>query len=280
MPDSELLAAYDAQVRRSFAHRVPARWTASQDGPMTRCLTPRGGFAMTSTTLEELGDERLGALIDRTVDFFAGAGRRFEWKTFDHDRAGLADALLARGFLPKERESLVLGSAQAVIREETLPPGFTMRQVDDRADLERIAALQSEVWGEDWSWLAEDLAGRLSDPEEPAVVFVIEHGGVVASAAWLVPLVGTKFAGLWGGSTLPEFRRRGLYQALVSRRARTALERGCTMLQVDASADSRPILETLGLHVVGGTTPYIWTPAGESAPGAVSKPGSRFSGGS
>ncbi|MGI9155818.1 MAG: hypothetical protein ACR2FG_04180 [Marmoricola sp.] len=46
----------------------------------------------------------------------------------------------------------------------------------------------------------------------------------------------------------------------MARRAQEALGRGFTMLQVDASDDSRPILERLGLHGVGGTTPYIWTP--------------------
>jgi hypothetical protein len=43
----------------------------------------------------------------------------------------------------------------------------------------------------------------------------------------------------------------------VARRAQIALERGYSILQVDASDDSRPILERLGLQVVGGTTPYV-----------------------
>ena len=66
-------------------------------------------------------------------------------------------------------------------------------------------------------------------------------------------------AGLWGGSTLAAYRGRGIYRALVSRRARIAIERGYSTLQVDASDDSRPILERLGLHVVGRTVPYVTT---------------------
>ena len=50
---------------------------------------------------------------------------------------------------------------------------------------------------------------------------------------------------------------QGIYRALVARRAQLAVERGHRILQVDASDDSRPILERLGLCVVGGTTPYI-----------------------
>lgn len=39
--------------------------------------------------------------------------------------------------------------------------------------------------------------------------------------------------------------------------AQATLAAGYTILLVDASDDSRPILERLGLHVVGGTTPYV-----------------------
>lgn len=46
----------------------------------------------------------------------------------------------------------------------------------------------------------------------------------------------------------------------MAHRARIALEHGYPIVQVDASDDSRPILERLGLHVVGGTTPYVTSP--------------------
>ncbi|MFJ4437475.1 acetyltransferase [Streptomyces sp. NPDC088923] len=71
---------------------------------------------------------------------------------------------------------------------------------------------------------------------------------------------GTDFAGLWGGSTLAAWRGRGLYRATVAARARTAAARGVRYLQVDASADSAPILRRLGFLELTTTTPYIWTP--------------------
>lgn len=73
-------------------------------------------------------------------------------------------------------------------------------------------------------------------------------------------MAGTGFASLWGGSTLPEWRRRGIYRALVVHRARLAAQRDRTLLQVDASDDSRPILERLGFVAVTTTTPYVYTP--------------------
>jgi hypothetical protein len=46
----------------------------------------------------------------------------------------------------------------------------------------------------------------------------------------------------------------------VGQRAARARTRGARYLQIDASAESRPILERLGMRVVGTTTPYIGTP--------------------
>ncbi|MEV1320266.1 GNAT family N-acetyltransferase [Micromonospora arborensis] len=67
-----------------------------------------------------------------------------------------------------------------------------------------------------------------------AVVLVAEAAGRVVSAAWLVVVIpGTEFAALWGGSTLPQWRRKGIYRALVARRARVAADRGVRYLLVD-----------------------------------------------
>jgi GNAT superfamily N-acetyltransferase len=71
----------------------------------------------------------------------------------------------------------------------------------------------------------------------------------------LIP--GTRFAGLWGGGTVEAWRGRGIYRALVAHRARIAADRGYRYLQVDASDESRPILERLGFAPLTTTTPYV-----------------------
>jgi len=252
----QLLAVYDEQVRGSFADRLPPGWSGEQDGPLARCLTGRAGFAMLTGPTAGLSVSQLGELVDRTVAYFAGHERWFEWKTYDHDPPALRPLLLERNATPEPHEALLLGEAAALAAEPALPVGLTLRTTTSPSDLERIGVLQSEVWGEDWSWLAEDLLGRVhADP--PTVVLLVEEGDLVVSAAWLTPFGGTGVAGLWGGSTLAAYRGRGIYRALVARRAQLAVELGYRILQVDASDDSRPILERLGLAVVGGTTPYI-----------------------
>ena len=96
-------------------------------------------------------------------------------------------------------------------------------------------------------------------------VFLVEDAlkgaqGPAVSAAWVRFHPGTGFASLWGGGTLPQWRRQGLYSALLVHRAQLAKDRGYEFLRVDASEDSRPILQKLGLHAVTRTTPYQWTP--------------------
>lgn len=260
MTPDELLAVYDAEVRSTFPVRLPPGWAGEVDGPLTRCETTRDGFAMLTRSADDLSGDELADLVDRTIAFFRARATAFEWKTFDHDRSDLVPLLVAAGAEPEPHEALVLGEARLLAAEVPPPPGIELRRVTARHDLERIAAMESTVWGEDWSWLADDLESRLTSEEEPVEVLVAEDataGREIVSAAWLTPIPGTRIAGLWGGSTLPAYRGRGIYRALVAVRARRALELGHVFLQVDASDDSRPILERLGLHVVGGTTPYV-----------------------
>ena len=255
-----LREAYDAQVRTALATRQPAGVTCDWDGPLLRCTGMHRGF-VSYRDLGGLRGAELDALIARTRDYFAGRREAFEWKTHAHDEpADLADRLRAHGFVPEDVETVVIGETALMARDPVLPEGVRLREATERADFERIAAMESEVWDADWSWLADDLTGRSAAAPGEMSVLVVEAGDIVVSAAWLVHNPGTDFAGLWGGSTLAAWRRRGIYRALVARRAQLAAGRGVKYLQVDASDDSRPILERLGFVPVTTTTPYVWTP--------------------
>ncbi len=67
---------------------------------------------------------------------------------------------------------------------------------------------------------------------------------------------GTDFASIWGGGTLRGWRGRGVFRALVARRAALACDPGFSYLQVDAMPTSRPILARLGFVELAITTPY------------------------
>ena len=89
-------------------------------------------------------------------------------------------------------------------------------------------------------------------------LWVAEAQGCVVSAGRLEPVEGTRFAGIWGGSTLAPWRGRGIYRALTAARATSALRLGKTLVHSDSTEFSRPILERSGLVKVSTTTPYTW----------------------
>ena len=256
---SSLLAAYDRTRLRIPEHPADGL-VYEMDGPVLRVTGMFRGFVEGPPVLGVEGAE-LDALIARQREHFAARGEAVEWKTRAHDRpADLGDRLAGAGFAPEERETVLVGVAKEMPAAPPLAAGVTIRQVTADADLRAIAAMESTVWGEDWSWLGDDLIRRVTTDPGGIAVLVAEAGGRVVSAAWLVHKPGTGFAGLWGGSTLPEWRGQGIYRALVARRAQLAVAAGVDYLQVDASDDSRPILRRLGFHSVTTTTPYVWTP--------------------
>ena len=254
-----LLAVYDEQLRgTSEGADVPT----SMDGPVIRVEYPSRGF-VSYRTLEGLDGAEVDALIARQRDFFAAKGQAVEWKLRGHDLpADLPDRLRAAGFEPEDQETVLIAESSDIaerLRGRATVDGVTIGLVNDRADFERIAAMESTVWNENWSWLADDLVLRhatgLTD------IYAAEADGEVVSAAWAVYKKGTEFTGLWGGSTLADWRGKGIYKALVAVRAARAVELGYRYLQVDASDDSSPILQRLGFLAVTTTTPYVHTPA-------------------
>ncbi|WP_018549195.1 GNAT family N-acetyltransferase [Streptomyces sp. LaPpAH-108] len=255
---NELRAAYDAQLRGVTPPGGSAR--IERDGPLTRVVGWHRGFVTGPRDLGVYGAE-LDALIARQRDYFAARGEAVEWKTRGHDLpADLTDRLAAAGFVAEDSETVLVGRSTDLAADPVLPDGVTLRRVTAVSDLRRIAAMESTVWGEDWGWLADDLAARIENAPQNIVVLVAEARAEVVCAAWLVFKDGIDFGGLWGGSTLKEWRGQGIYRAMVAHRAQLATARGVPYLYVDASSDSAPILNRLGLHALTTTTPYVWSP--------------------
>ena len=104
------------------------------------------------------------------------------------------------------------------------------------------------MWGEENDWLPDMLVSERAVDPDALKVTVAEVGEIVVCAAWIRYASGTVFATLWGGATLPEWRRRGIYRATVAYRANLAAQRGFRYLETDASGDSQPILESARLR--------------------------------
>ncbi|MFW5796692.1 MAG: GNAT family N-acetyltransferase [Alkalispirochaeta sp.] len=110
--------------------------------------------------------------------------------------------------------------------------------------------------------LARVISHRMRTDPESLSLFVVYDDTRPVAAAWTLyfrTIDGrfAPFAGLYGGATIPEYRRRGLYTALVFARAREALEREIPYLVVDAGAMSEAILGNLGFRRIAAVEPAV-----------------------
>jgi len=256
----ELLAAYDSQLRGHVHDRLPDSVRVERDGQLVRTLRFGSRGFVEYRDLAGLEGKELDTLIARQVQVFAARGEPFEWKLHGHDRpADLPDRLRAAGLVPEDRETVVIGRVELVASDPSLLEGVVIREVREPGDFARLVQLDESMSHEDHSWI-DDLADeRAADPQGLSI-FVAQAGDRTVGDGWVRFPSGTEFATFWGGFTLPAWRRRGIYRALVAHRAKLAAERGRRYIEVDASEDSRPILERLGFVAVTSTTPYVWSP--------------------
>jgi GNAT superfamily N-acetyltransferase len=214
---TEILGLFDEQVRRRAA---PDHLYVSK------------GW---SAVLWRPDDGKVEPLVARMRD----VPGHVEWKYYSHDGPELRERLLAAGLEPEDEETVVVAEAASIA-----PPS---------ADVElRVAT-------DEFIELAERVFGRShgSSLPEVSVAVVALVDGKPVSGGRVDFEEGAEFAGLFGGVTLPEYRRRGLYRATVAKRAELARERGYRWLYSDALPTSRPILEKLGFVPITTTTPFV-----------------------
>ncbi|GAA2634362.1 hypothetical protein Adu01nite_56810 [Paractinoplanes durhamensis] len=155
---------------------------------------------------------------------------------------------------------MLLGFAAELAASPVLPDGVTLRRVSAEEDLRRIADHQTAVWGFDCSWVADLLIGQVAAAPDRISILVAEADRRFVCTAWSGYEPGTEFVALLGGTTVPEWRGRGIYRAMIAARAQEAVERGFRLLHVDASPDSAPILRRCGFHQITTSTHFHWTP--------------------
>ncbi|GAA3436017.1 GNAT family N-acetyltransferase [Kutzneria kofuensis] len=229
-----VLAEFERQIRRA-------------DGEV---LIEDGWAGVVASDLDEsTADEAIAAHVKR----FAELGRAWEWKHYSYDKpADLADRLRAAGFTAEPTEALLVAVIDELPTDAALPPGAEIVPVADEETAEMFVKVHNEVFDGDHSAVGRKLlADRVNQ-----IGFVVVADGAPVSGARVEFHHGTDFASLWGGGTLPAWRGRGLFKALVAHRAKLARAKGFRYLQVDASDDSSPILQRLGFVQLATTTPF------------------------
>lgn len=254
MNKAEVLALHDRELRIEDVEQGARR---EQTPDVIRYYNPSSRMAW--ITYAWLNEANIGRVIEEQIAHFEREGMSFEWKVYDHDwPPDLTDRLAARGFQIEEPEALVVLDLQEASPDLFTTVGHEVRllQPEDLADVSR---LKERVYGERSDWIQDELGESMRNSPNDFLVYGAYVDGIMAAAAWIRFHPGTHFASLWGGSTLPEYRRRGIYHDLVAVRAQQADRRGFRYLTLDASSMSRPILEKLGFQVLVYSHPCIWT---------------------
>lgn len=223
----------------------------------------------TGVTWCDLDKASADGVIAAQSSRFAALSRPWEWKHYSYDRpADLPGRLLAAGFTPQPTESLLVAEIADLALDVPPPPGVDLLPVVDEHGVEALVAVHDEVFGGDHSAVGRALLAGLADrnrtTNEPRTADQRSPIEAVVAFAGNTPIAtgrmefhhGTDFASLWGGGTLPTWRGRGVFRSLVAHRAALASARGFPYLQVDASPESRPILQRLGFVELATTTPF------------------------
>jgi GNAT superfamily N-acetyltransferase len=250
-----VLAAFDEQMRRHPVESPGVRVEVAER--VTRTIGTDGSWS--AVVWSDLTAADADGVIAAEV---ARAAGDFEWKLYAHDGpADLPERLRTAGLTPEPVETLMVAAIADLELPVPSPEGVRLATVTDDAGVTTMLAVHDEVFGPGTTYpgVIEAVRTALGMQPRPIEAVLAWAGDRAVSAGRVEFHEGTDFAGLWGGGTLPDWRGRGVFRALVGHRAVLARDRGFRYLQVDAMPTSRPILERMGFQPLAETTP--WTQA-------------------
>lgn len=246
MKPAEILALYDAQMRNDPPPELGVRH--ERIGDVVRAV---GRY--NCILYSHLNAENADAAIVEQAAHFRNAHAELEWKVYAHDRpADLGSRLGAAGFIADDAETLMAFDLANDLATGSMPKDIVVRRIDDARGLADHIAVNGAIWDHGSGARNEMYAQRLRDPS--LGLYVAYAGGQPVAASRLEMPRDRVFAGLWGGCTLPAFRGRGIFRAMVRARADESRANGYQFLNIDAAETSRPILEWLGFIGLCGVT--------------------------
>lgn len=210
---------------------------------IVRFLRPAPGMSL--ILYSKLDEVSADAAIESQVEYFSQKNLPFSWKVYDSDTPpDLLNRLIAHGFTPDPPDDVMV--LDMVDTPSTLLPypGSDIRRID-ASQLGDVIQILQQVWGGDFNWVYQRLGLHLAIPDYLSI-FVGYIDGKPGCAGWIYYHPGSEFASLWGGSTIPAMRNKGLYSGVLAARMQEARSRGIRFLASDASPSSGPILARYG----------------------------------
>lgn len=257
MDGKELLALFDRQ------QRIEVEYPGTRKDALphvVRFVRPTPG--MSFILYSWLDQANADAVIQEQIDYFASLQQPFEWKAYDHDSPpDLKDRLVAHGFEPQEPDAVMVLDLRQAPPALLGPPAADVHRLDRPDQLGDVVRVEEQVWGGSFDWIRARLGQHMQIPGYMSV-YVAYAGGQPACCGWVTFQPNSQFATLWGGSTVPAYRRRGLYTAVLAARVQESLRRGCRYLAIDASPMSRPIVARHGFRLLTYAHDCEWKGSG------------------
>lgn len=262
MDKKQIIALYDQDQRRDITYPRARREVTANVVRLVHTSDNGEGVVIHS----QLDMSNVEDVIREQVAYYEGIGQDFEWKVYDYDRPpDLKERLASYGFEIEEPDAIMVLDLDEAPEMLLRPVTHTVKRITDPENMGHVVEVENQVWGEDFTDLGRNLAETLVDDPEWMSVYVAYVEDKPVSAAWIFfPDPRThletrrRFASLWGGSTLAEYRGRGLYTALLAVRVQEAISRQVGFLTVDASPMSRPILEKFGFEQIAYAYECNW----------------------
>jgi GNAT superfamily N-acetyltransferase len=203
--------------------------------------------------------ESAEAAIRAVVEQANCEGRGVQWNVYDRDEPpDLVERLERHGFAVQARETVMAAESSSRAFDVAPPAGTTLERVLREDGLTDVVEVQEAVWGNGFTeWLLAWWRPALRGEADPIGIFLARAGGAPAGTAWVALPPGGSFAGVFGGTVLPAFRRRGIHRALVAARARLARDAGIPWLVVDANDESAPLVRRLGFEPFARRTEMV-----------------------
>jgi GNAT superfamily N-acetyltransferase len=215
-------------------------------GSVVRHIFPDGSGLIIYSDLTAATAEQ--AIRDQ-VSHFEAQVCDLRWIVYQHDRPpDLKDRLLAHGFEADDPEAILVLELEHVSPLLLQPVGHDVRRIDAPEGLDDVITIHQRVWGSDFAPWRAQLASRLVEAPHTLRLYVAYVDGIPASTAQVSLYAQRPFASLVRAATLANYRRRGLFTALVATIVQETRRRSIRFLDTEANDMSRPILEKLGFQ--------------------------------
>ncbi len=253
-----LLALYDKEQRIEIEYPDICKEVKAD---VVRFTGPAERHSSNFVLYSRLNDGNVDAVIEEQIAYYRQKNVPFEWKVYDHDAPpDLRTRLIMHGFKARERDAIMVLDVHKAAPVLLRRVKADVRRLTEPEEVINLIRLLEEVWETDFSGLQKLLEEDLVKRPSFSSLYIAYVDNTAASVGWVQFPDNSRFASLWGGTTLPDYRGEGLYAAIMATRVQEAIRRGYSFLTIDASKMSRPIAEKYGFQLLTYAHACMWYP--------------------